>query len=63
MIKRVKGGYAAASGSGRRLSKAPKSKSAALKQLYAVEQGQMRRGKMSKAQMRSSMRQAARACK
>ncbi len=43
MIKKVKGGYAATSRSGRRLSKRPKSEQGALKQLYAVEASKARR--------------------
>lgn len=54
MIKKVDG-YVAASESGRRLSKKPKSKEEALKQLYAVEMSRARRaggGKVGKAKRR-----------
>lgn len=37
MLKKVKGGYKATSSKGRPLSKKPKSKSAAIKQVIAVE--------------------------
>lgn len=37
MIKKVKGGYKATSSKGRPLSKKPKSKAAAIKQIVAVE--------------------------
>ena len=43
MIKKVRGGYKAASSSGRPLSKKPKSKAGALKQLRAVEASKARR--------------------
>lgn len=45
MIKKVKGGYKATSKSGRPLSKRPKTKAEALKQLRAVEASKARRGK------------------
>lgn len=47
MIKRVKGGYKATSESGRPLSKKPKSKAGALRQLRAVEASKARRKKCS----------------
>ncbi|MFH1383373.1 MAG: hypothetical protein ABIH47_00220 [Candidatus Omnitrophota bacterium] len=45
MIKKVKGGFKAASSGGRPLSKKPKTKAGALKQLRAVEASKARRGK------------------
>ena len=45
MIVKVKGGFKAASSSGKPLSKKPKSKAGALRQLRAVEASKARRGK------------------
>lgn len=42
MIKKVKGGFKATSSKGRPLSKKPKSKSAAIKQVVAVEYSKAR---------------------
>jgi hypothetical protein len=42
MLKKVKGGYKATSSKGRPLSKKPKSKSAAIKQIVAVEYSKAR---------------------
>lgn len=44
-IKKTKSGYYATSSSGRKLSKKPKTKKAALKQLAAVEISKMKRRK------------------
>ena len=61
MIVKTHGGYKAASESGRPLSKKPKSHIDAIRQLYGVEMSQMRRGKKSKAEVRSDVARAARA--
>lgn len=45
MIKKVKGGFKATSSSGRALSKKPKTKTEARKQLAAVEISKKKRGK------------------
>jgi len=45
MIKKVKGGWVAASSTGERLSKKPKSEKAAKRQLRAVHRSQARQGK------------------
>jgi hypothetical protein len=45
MIKKTKKGYYAATKSGRKLSKAPKTKKAAMKQLAAVEISKAKRKK------------------
>jgi hypothetical protein len=45
MIKKVKGGYKATTSSGRPLSKKPKTKAAAQRQLRAVEASKARRKK------------------
>jgi len=44
-IKKVRGGYKATTSTGRPLSKNPKSKSGAVKQLRAVEASKARRSK------------------
>lgn len=45
MIKKTKKGYYATSSTGRKLSKKPKTKKAAMKQLAAVEISKKKRGK------------------
>jgi hypothetical protein len=45
VIRKVRGGYKATSKAGRPLSKRPKSKAGALKQLAAVEASKRRRGR------------------
>lgn len=53
MIKKVRGGYKATSSTGRPLSKKPKSKAAAIKQIVAVEYSKAKKSGKSKPSSRS----------
>jgi hypothetical protein len=59
MIVKADGGFKASSGTGRPLSKKPKSRQAAMAQLYAVEMSKKKRGKETKAGVRQEMASAA----
>lgn len=58
MIVKVKGGYKVRSRTKGLLSKRPKSQREAFDQLYAVQMSKMRRGKISKKEVRRSMKNA-----
>lgn len=56
MVKRVKGGFKAVSSKGRPLSKKPKSKVAAIKQVVAVEYSKARQAGKKKPSVRAMKR-------
>ena len=58
MIKKVKGGYKAATKGGRPLSKKPKTKSGARKQLRAVEASKRKKATPKKARPKKGSRYA-----